>query len=151
MSVDTPLANERTPHEVWGITVPIDNYGRRRWPNEIKEMAVQRVVAGSTISELAREMDIAGCTLGKWIRKSRSHKETSSLLVEVGIHDAAEGSQIVDDGIRRSDCGIKDLARSSKSIDECVLQLGSFELKFDARISSSNLVAIIRAITASSG
>lgn len=53
---------------VWGISVPKTANGRRYWPDEIKAMAAERIDAGSSIVDVAREIGANESLVANWVR-----------------------------------------------------------------------------------
>lgn len=43
--------------EVWGFAVPIPSGGRRKWPKELRTMAVERIAAGEGTGDLAQQIE----------------------------------------------------------------------------------------------
>lgn len=44
--------------EVWSIPVPVNAKGRRRWPKEVKAIAIDKVAAGGKVADIARQAGV---------------------------------------------------------------------------------------------
>lgn len=136
-------------HKIWGIPVRSDTAGRRRWPKEVKAEAARKVAAGATIANLAREIGIDDCTLGKWVRNENPIKTGAPRFVEIKSTEVridAKGTRGHHD-VRRP----FDTHKSSQVGDfyECALQIRDAIVKFDASMPIERLSSIIRAISSS--
>ncbi|WP_092897057.1 transposase [Rhodobacter sp. 24-YEA-8] len=136
-------------HKIWGIPVRIDTAGRRRWLKEVKAEAARKVAAGATIANLAREIGIDDCTLGKWVRKENPIKTGAPRFVEIKAPEVRFDTKGIWDprDVRRP----VDTQKLSQVDDfyECTLQIRDATLRFDASMPIEMLSNIIRAISSS--
>ena len=75
--------------DVWGIEVPLDESGRRSWPDEIKHKVVARVAAGAKITAIAKEIGATPGLVSKWSNKDKTPAPRQS-FVEVSMASASE-------------------------------------------------------------
>lgn len=67
--LDGEISNTAT---VWGIPVPVASDGRRRWPDAVRAMAVERIAAGARIMDIAAETGAHKSLVAKWVREARA-------------------------------------------------------------------------------
>ncbi len=73
-------------NEVWGFAVPTLNGGRRKWPEALRAMAVDRIAAGEGIREIAEEIGANKSLVALWVKNAKhiaQHEDTSPAFFEV--------------------------------------------------------------------
>ena len=69
---------------VWGVPVPVLSNGRRKWPEAVRAMAVERIAAGARIRDIAAETGAHKSLVAKWVREPRAGgAEEAPAFVEV--------------------------------------------------------------------
>lgn len=68
--------------KVWGFAVPTLSGGRRRWPEALRAMAVERIAAGAGIREIAEEIGANKSLVAVWV-KNAQHKDPAPAFFEV--------------------------------------------------------------------
>ncbi|WP_312529547.1 helix-turn-helix domain-containing protein [Paracoccus sp. (in: a-proteobacteria)] len=67
---------------VWGIAVPVVA-GRRRWPEELRAKALDRISAGCGIREIAEELGANKSLVAHWVKRGSSSQANTVSFVEV--------------------------------------------------------------------
>lgn len=122
---------------IWGHPVPKKSNGRYMWPEQIKVMAAERVAAGATIAEVARELTANESLVGHWIRNLRGGKPVRQAKPEPS---APEIIEII---------GIDDLPGSTTGTGSCIIQIGDTRLTIGPGYPAAHLTEILRAVRAS--
>ncbi|WP_417840197.1 hypothetical protein, partial [Tritonibacter scottomollicae] len=60
----------REEAKVWGGRVPVSSSGRRKWPDELRSMAVQKILAGAGIRETAEEIGANKSLVALWVKNA---------------------------------------------------------------------------------
>lgn len=56
---------------VWGFAVPTRSGGRRKWPEALRAMAVERIAAGEGIREIAEEIGANKSLVALWVKNAQ--------------------------------------------------------------------------------
>lgn len=131
---------------VWGISVAIDAAGRRRWPKEIKRMAVKKVASGATIAGLAREIGVNEGNLGKWVRKGQHNAPEMPRFVPLAISDSTRGLNESEPFMNPVISGKASPQGDQPRPGECILQIRDATLRFPIDMPMDKLSEIIRTI-----
>ncbi len=89
------MSNEEqnTDHVVWGHPVPRHPSGRLKWTDAIKAQAVDRVLAGEKVVDLANEVGANKSLVAKWVdvhMRGNGAKTNTAAFVEVIALDEAK-------------------------------------------------------------
>ena len=57
---------------VWGHTVPALPCGRRKWPEAVRAMAVEKIAAGAAVRKIAAEIGANKSLVAKWVKNAGS-------------------------------------------------------------------------------
>ena len=119
--------------EVWGIGVPTSAGGRRKWPEAIRVMAVERILAGHKIVDIAQEIGANKSLVAKWVKTIATTK-TAPSFVELVRPEAAD----------------KNMPSSSPEfIVTCHLQEGDTGITVSAGYPATHLADVLRAVRVS--
>jgi hypothetical protein len=58
--------------EVWGIPVPVNAKGVRRWPEEVKAIAIGKAAAGTKVADIALEAGVNESLVYKWLNATKA-------------------------------------------------------------------------------
>lgn len=125
---------------IWGIAVPLDRNGTRRWPSAIKRMAAERVAAGARISQIAREIGARDCTVRKWFGGAEEPDQAAppafvEVLPPARLRAAAEP---------RSASGPKPPPETGI----CRIRIGDAEIAVSPSYPAAHLTEVLRAVRA---
>ncbi len=120
---------------IWGIKVPVSPTGRINWPNELKRLAVKKILdEGMRNAVVAQELGAHDNLVRKWcIQERRLRGEDVS-------------SQPVFAPVTFSEQATRMPAQTKAVLGVCKLSLGEAVLEFPADIPPENLQAMIRAM-----
>lgn len=57
---------------VWGHPVPALSCGRRKWPEAVRAMAVEKIAAGAGVRKIAAEIGANKSLVAKWVKNAGS-------------------------------------------------------------------------------
>ena len=120
--------------EIWGVTVGTTLSGRTNWPNEIKVMAVAKVLDdGVRVAEIGHEIGAHENLIRKWCNQERRARgemvDPQQAFASVTVNSAS--------------------AEISNSSQMCKLHLGDAILEFPGDIPAGNLQAMVNALRCS--
>lgn len=121
------------PLVIWGIPVPRKSNGRKMWPAEIKVMAAERVAAGKTVAEIARDTTANESLVGKWVRDHRgkaTKRQQPEITEVVAVTEFEEPAR-------------------AASVATCEIQLGDVRVIVGPGYPAGHLSEILRAVRAS--
>ncbi|WP_170162157.1 hypothetical protein [Paracoccus siganidrum] len=98
---------DQTEIEVWGIPVPVDKRGCRRWPRVIKSMAAERIAAGARVSDIVKETGANDCTVRKWLSRAGDQSPPKLGFIEVKPSQVPSSYPIPEAQAAASSCRIK--------------------------------------------
>lgn len=121
--------------DIWGIKVPITRAGRISWPNELKKMAVEKVLDHGVRNALvAEEIGAHDNLVRKWcIQERRVRGEDVSsqpTFAPVNFSDRPHAMSLM----------------TSAQAQMCRLSVGQAVLEFPSDMSLENLQAMIQAM-----
>lgn len=112
---------------VWGITVPIDAYGKRLWPDTVKAQAVERIAAGTKVRAIATEIGATNGLVSKWVQKGRK-QPSAQKFVDVTMAEAPAAIE---------------------PSDSCRILIGDTTLSVPPGFPPQHLTELLRAVRAS--
>lgn len=120
--------------EVWGINIPISPKGRRKWPQEIRDMAVKRVTDGAKIIDISKEIGANKSLVAKWVNDSADRNSAPNFV------------ELVNNNMNQ-DTGWPDPQYAGQL--NCQIQLGDTGITVPSGYPAAHLAEIIQAIRAS--
>ncbi len=115
--------------EVWGIFVPTRPNGRNTWPDEIKRLAVQKIITGARVDVISKEIGANPSLVGGWLTNSKKTEGEQSFVEALSpLHVQT---------------------KSNVAASECIIRLGDVEVAFPTGFPLEELTNILRAVRAS--
>lgn len=122
--------------EVWGIAVPTRSSGRRKWPEALRAMAVERIAAGKGIREIAEEIGANKSLVALWVKNAKG-EDTSPAFFEVVPPSAVKPRH-----------QIPAQAVAESSTPTCRITIGDADIAIPSGYPADHLAEIIRAVRA---
>lgn len=123
-------------NKVWGIMVPTRSNGRRKWPEELRAMAVDRIEAGEGIREIAEEIGANKSLVALWVKNAK-HEDTMPAFFEVVPPSAVKPRRLP-----------PAKAETESSAPICRICIGDADIAIPPGYPSDHLAEIIRAVRA---
>lgn len=122
---------------VWGFAVPTRSGGRRKWPEALRAMAVERIAAGEGIREIAEEIGANKSLVAIWV-KNAQRKDSAPAFFEVV--PPAE----VKPGRKPSVT-----AAAADAAPTCRISIGDADIAIPPGYPADHLAEVLRAVRAS--
>ena len=122
---------------VWGFTVQTRSGGRRKWPKELRAMAVERIAAGAGIREIAEEIGANKSLVAVWV-KNAPQKDPMPAFFEVVPPTAVKPNRK-----QRTPVASEDAATI------CRIRIGDVDIKIPLGYPTDHLAEVLRAVRAS--
>lgn len=119
--------------KVWGFTVPTLAGGRRKWPEELRAMAVERIAAGEGIREIAQEIGANKSLVAVWV-KNAQREHSLPAFFEVVPPAAVEPAH--------KQATVTPLADAAT----CRISIGDADIAIPPGYPSDHLAEILRAV-----
>lgn len=117
--------------EIWGVPVAVSLAGRTNWPNEIKAVAVRKVLDhGERLADIGREIGAHENLIRKWCNHERRARGET-----VSAQEPFASVQITSEPIA---------ARTSERM--CKLHFGEATLEFPIDVPPESLQALVYAL-----
>lgn len=117
--------------EVWGIPVPVNAKGVRRWPEEVKAIAIGKAAAGTKVADIALEAGVNESLVYKWLNATKSQGSPLQ-FVEVTAP------------VTTAKCG----AQRPRPGGDCVVRFDGAEIAIPPGFPAEELGAIMLAVKA---
>ncbi|WP_417701308.1 hypothetical protein [Pseudophaeobacter sp.] len=122
--------------KVWGIRVPVSSSGRRKWPDELRSMAVQKILAGAGIRETAEEIGANKSLVALWVKNAER------------LSDGPAFVEVVTPRTLPTNQPSMPVAASRENGASCKISVGSATIEIPQGYPAGHLVEILRAVRA---
>ncbi len=122
--------------KVWGIRVPVSSSGRRKWPDELRSMAVQKVLAGAGIRETAEEIGANKSLVALWVKKAELQADGPAFVEVITPRTSAATQPSMP------------VAASRENGASRKISVGSAKIEIPQGYPADHLVEILRAVRA---
>ena len=122
---------------VWGFAVPTRSGGRRKWPEALRAMAVERIAAGAGIREISEEIGANKSLVAIWV-KNAQRKDSAPAFFEVVPPTAVEPRRK-----QRTTVAPEDAATT------CRISIGDADIAIPPGYPADHLAEVLRAVRAS--
>ncbi len=122
---------------VWGFAVATTPNGRRKWPEALRAMAVERIEAGANVREIAEEIGAHKSLVAVWVKNARPVDAAPTFFEVLPPTTAKPGRNA------RSNPAVADDAAS------CRIRIGDADIAIPPGYPAAHLAEILRAVRAS--
>ena len=122
---------------VWGFAVPPMPNGRRKWPEALRAMAVERIEAGANVREIAEEIGAHQSLVAVWVKNARPGDAAPTFFEVLPPTSAKSGHNA------RSNPPVADDAAS------CRISIGDADVAIPPGYPTEHLTEILRAVRSS--
>ena len=122
---------------VWGFAVLTRSSGRRKWPDPLRTMAVERILAGEGIREIAEEIGANKSLVAFWV-KNAQREERAPAFFEV-----VPPTEIKSSRKQSTAVGPDDAAPT------CRIRIGDADIAIPPGYPVDHLAEVLRAVRAS--
>ncbi|WP_420006507.1 hypothetical protein [Arenibacterium sp. LLYu02] len=122
--------------KVWGIRVPVSLSGRRKWPDELRAMAVQKILAGAGIRETAEEIGANKSLVALWVKNAKCSPDGPAFVEVVTPRTLPTPQPSMPVGASRENDA------------SCKISVGSAMIEIPQGYPADHLVEILRAVRA---
>lgn len=122
---------------VWGFDVPTRSGGRRKWPDELRAMAVERIAAGEGIREIAEEIGAHKSLVAVWVRNAQREDPAPAFFEVVPPTEVKSGRK------HRTTVAPEDTAPA------CRISIDGADITIPPGYPADHLAEVLRAVRAS--
>lgn len=122
---------------VWGFAVPTRSGGRRKWPEALRAMAVERIAAGEGIREIAEEIGANKSLVAIWVKNAR-RKDSAPAFFEVVPPTEVKSSRKQSTAVGPDDAA-----------PTCQIRIGDADIAIPPGYPTDHLAEVLRAVRAS--
>ena len=122
---------------VWGHTVPALPCGRRKWPEAVRAMAVEKIAAGAGVRKIAAEIGANKSLVAKWVKNAGSADPTPDFI------EALPPTAVKAKPRPESATPVKGNAAI------CHITLGDADIAISPGYPGNHLIEVLRAVRAS--
>ena len=122
---------------VWGFAVPTRSGGRRKWPEALRAMAVERIAAGEGIREIAEEIGANKSLVAIWVKNAK-RKNSAPAFFEVMPPTEVKPGRKPSVTVAPEDAA-----------PTCRISIGDADIAIPPGYPADHLVEVLRAVRAS--
>lgn len=122
---------------VWGFAVPTRSGGRRKWPEALRAMAVERIAAGAGIREIAEELGANKSLVAIWV-KNAQREDSAPAFFEVVPPTEIKSSRKQSTAVAPED-----------TATTCRISIGDADIAIPPGYPADHLAEVLRAVRAS--
>ena len=119
---------------VWGFAAPTRSGGRRKWPKELRAMAVEKIAAGEGIREISEEIGANKSLVAVWAKNAQREDPMPAFFEVVPPTARTPGHR------QRTAVAPEDTATT------CRIRIGDAEIMIPAGYPAAHLVEVLRAV-----
>lgn len=119
---------------VWGFAVPTQSGGRRKWPAELRAMAVERVAAGEGIREIAEEIGANKSLVAVWVKNAQREDPAPAFF------------EVVPPTAEKPSCGQRATIAPGDAVTTCRIRVGDADITIPPGYPADHLAEVLRAV-----